>query len=93
MPFMTINEPRERPAPLTGPIKTRAEARQIYAKIVAELNGCEDQDTLEIYLMTIGEEMIQFRNELDYLWSGDGADFLGLDREVQKAFGRFATYY
>lgn len=93
MPFMSTEQPRERPAPLTGPIKTRAEARKMYANIVAELNGCEDRETLEIYLITIGEELIQFCNELDYLWSGDGADFLGLDREVQRAFGRFATYY
>lgn len=92
MPFMSVNEPRERPIPLTGPILTRAEARKVYSTIVMELNGCEDQDTLEIYLMTIGEELIQFQNELDYLWTGDGGDFLGLDREVQNAWARMINY-
>lgn len=93
MPFMTVGEPRERPKPLTGKIKTRAEARAVYAQIVGELNACEDQDTLDIYLMTIGEELIQFENELDFLWRGDGADFVGLEQEIRRAHGRLATFY
>ena len=93
MPFMTVAEPRTAPARLTGKIATRAEARRVYAEIVAELNACEDKDTLDVYLMTIGEELIQFENELDFLWSGDGEDFLGLDNEIKRAHAKFATYY
>lgn len=93
MPFMSVAEPRTAPPRLTGKIKTRAEARQIYAGIVDELEACDDKETLEIYLMTIGEEIIQFREELDFLWTGDGADFVGLDREIKAAFDKFATYY
>lgn len=77
-----------RPAPLTGPIATRAQARIIYADIVAELTACEDPDTLATYLFTIGEELLQFEAELDFLWTGDGADFAGLNNEIQRATAR-----
>lgn len=88
MPFMSAHEPQGRPAPLTGPIKTRANARTVYAEIVAELRACEDKDTLEIYLMTVSEPLQQFEQELDFLWSGDGEDFAGLSGEIQKAWRR-----
>ena len=78
----------QRPAPLQGAIKTRAEARAVYSEIIAELHGCEDRDTLDIYLLTIGEELVQFQTELDFLWTGDGDDFLGLDREIKAACAR-----
>lgn len=93
MPFMTIGEPRSQPPKLTGPVKTRAEARKVYAQIISELTACEDEDTLNAYLMTIGEELIQFENELDYLWSGDGADFLGLSEEIRLASLRCAVFW
>lgn len=76
------------PPKLTGPILTRAAARSIYAEIVAELHGCQDRDTLDIYLMTIGEELIQFERELEFLWSGDGEDFPGLYLEITAAKAR-----
>jgi hypothetical protein len=81
---IAVTKPERAPA-LTGPIKTRAAARAEYAGIVAELHGCEDQDTLDLYLMTIGEQLLQFESEIDFLWSGDGADFLGLHREIEAA--------
>jgi len=92
MPFMDVPG-RTRPAPLTGPIKRRADARVIYDQIVSEMEACEDRDTLEIYLMTVGEELIQFERELEFFWNGDGEDFLGLNREIAKSYARFATYY
>lgn len=93
MPFMSVTEKPSPPPKLTGPILTRAAARTMYGQIVAELQGCEDKDTLEVYLITIGEELLQFQNELDFLWSGDGEDFIGLDGEIKRAFAKFATYY
>lgn len=88
MAFMSAREPRERPEPLTGPIRTRAEARKLYADIVAELGGIGDQETLEVYLMTIGEELIEYREQLPFYWEGDGDDFKGLDREIKQAWNR-----
>jgi hypothetical protein len=81
----------QRPIPLTGVIKKRADARAIYSEIISELGACEDRDTLDIYLLTIGEELVQFQQELDFFWSGDGADFLGLDREIKAACERLTN--
>ena len=77
-----------RPPPLTGPIKKRADARKIYAEIVAELQACGDQTTLETYLMTVSEPLQQFEDELPFLWEGDGFDFHGLQGEIRKAWKR-----
>lgn len=78
----------QRPAPLTGKIKLRADARSIYNEIVGELNACEDGDTLSAYLDTIKDEIAQFEAELDFYWNGDGADFLGLSNEITRAHAR-----
>lgn len=91
MPFMSAQQPYERPAPLTGPIKTRANARTVYAEIVAELNACGDVTTLETYLMTVSEPLQQFEKELDFLWEGDGQDFQGLQGEIRKAWRRVSA--
>lgn len=87
MAFMERSKP-ERPAPLTGPIKKRADARTIYREIVEELHACEDRQTLEIYLMTVSEPLQQFEEELPFLWEGDGFDFCGLQGEIRKAWQR-----
>jgi len=88
MPFMSPKQPYERPAPLQGVIKKRADARVIYGQIVAELRACEDRETLEIYLMTASEPLQQFEEELPFLWEGDGFDFCGLQGEIRKAWQR-----
>lgn len=88
MPFMSSQQPYQRPAPLTGAIKTRAKAREVYAEIVAELREITDQTTLELYLMTISEPLQQFELELEFLWEGDGEDFAGLQGEIRKAWRR-----
>ena len=79
---------RTPPPKLTGPILTRAEARRIYGEIVGELRCCDDRETLDLYLMTIGEELLQFENELPYMWEGDGGDFIGIDGEIKAAIDR-----
>lgn len=87
MPFMERPKP-ERPKPLEGPIKRRADARKIYGEIVEELRACGDKQTLEIYLMTVSEPLQQFEEELPFLWEGDGFDFEGLQGEIRKAWQR-----
>lgn len=95
MPLLQVEPrgPRQAPPKLTGPIRTRAEARIVYSNIVRELHACDDQDTLEIYLMTVGEELIQFQDELEFLWNGDDDDFPGLDKEIKAAWNRVAIIY
>lgn len=88
---VSVTKP-DRPAPLTGPMTTRAQARTIYQGIVAELASCADADTLDIYLMTVGEELIQFERELEFLWIGDGADFAGLNNEIAAARARLTSF-
>lgn len=90
-PFLTYGVDQtkpQRPAPLTGKIKLRADARVIYTEIVGELSACEDGDTLAAYLDTIKEEIAQFEAELDFYWNGDGADFPGLSNEIARARAR-----
>jgi len=79
---------REKVEPLTGPMKTRASAREVYRQIVSELHACGDQDTLEIYLMTVSEPIQQFEQELPFLWEGDGFEFGGLQNEIKRAWRR-----
>lgn len=72
------------PVPLVGVTKTRRQAMVRYSEIVAEIRACEDEDTLTVYLATIRSDIKQFRAELDYLWKGDGEDFLGLSGEIEQ---------
>lgn len=88
MPFMSSHEPRERPAPLTGPIKTRAEARVKYSEIVADLRTVTDDSELEGFLMDMQIEIGQFEAELPFFWEGDGDDFIGLEQEIERARAR-----
>jgi hypothetical protein len=88
MAFMTVHPPKERAAPLSGPIKTRAEARTIYSQIVAKLAAIYSRAELEIYLMTVGEELIEYKEQLPNYWLGDGADFQGLEKEIRRAWNR-----
>jgi hypothetical protein len=88
-PFSSYGVAATKPTPppklVAGPMTTRAQARTVYAQIVAELAACSDQDTLDIYLFTVGEELLQFETELDFLWSGDGEEFAGLYNEIMQA--------
>lgn len=88
MPFMSSQQPYERPQPLTGPIKTRAEARVRYGAIVADLRTVTDEIELEGFLMDMKLDLDQFENELPFLWEGDGLDFIGLEQEIERARAR-----
>ena len=76
------------PDRLIGPNKTRAVAKERYHEIAAELADFSDPENLEIYLMQIASEIAQFRAELPLLWHGDGGDFLGLAKEIERAQAR-----
>lgn len=73
--------------PLVGVIKTRAAARLRYAEIVAELNACEDVDMLLGFLPSIHREGVQYRTEIEHLWTGED-DFAGLQNEILAACER-----
>ena len=88
MPFMTVEGTPGRPAPLTGPIRTRAEARVKYSEIVADLRTVTDEYELDGFLMDMQIEIQQFEDELEFLWNGDGQDFLGLEQEIERARAR-----
>lgn len=77
---------RHHPAPLIGPVKTRREAMQIYTELVTGLAGHASLAGLQAYLGNNESRFVQFHAELDFLWSGDGADFRGLEREIEDAF-------
>lgn len=77
-------EAREKPAPLTGPIKTRAELRNACGEFVRELHGCGDEDMLDIVLVDQKALIEQVRTEKPEWYHGDGADFLGLEGEIKK---------
>lgn len=79
----------KRPAPLTGPIRTRALARAFYGQACAEIAACEDSDTLDCYLSSIDAELEQFRTELPFLWAGDDDDFTGLQGVIAAARQQF----
>lgn len=77
---------RTKSEPLTGVMKTRAEARTKYGEIVREMFACSDDGALEGYLSTIKAELAQFEMELPEAWNGDGSDtFPGLRREIDMA--------
>jgi hypothetical protein len=82
-------EGRTRPAPLKGPVKTRAEIRTLCGDLVREIHGCADADMLDIVLNHNRELIDQVREEVEFYWKGDGADFLGIEREIAEARARF----
>ncbi len=88
MAFMTVEGTPGRPAPLTGPIRTRAEARVKYSEIVADIRTVTDEIELEGFLMDMQIEIAQFEAELPFLWEGDGQDFPGLEQEIEWARAR-----
>lgn len=81
---------RNKPEPLKGVMKTRAEARLKYGEIIKELHACADTDMLEAFLATIPLELEQFETELPEAWAGDGNDFIGLKAEIDNARTRCA---
>jgi hypothetical protein len=80
-PIATGRKPPER---LKGPIKTRAELRTACGDFVRDLHACGDADQFAA-LMTTSKSLIdQVRDEHQLYWEGDGADFLGLKKEIDR---------
>lgn len=80
---------KHHPVPLVGVTKTRREAMSVYQEIVSEIRACDDRDSLECYLAGISHHIKQFKAELDFLWKGDGEDFIGLSGEIEQRFSQF----
>jgi hypothetical protein len=74
------------PAKLIGITKTRAEARAVYVALVGELLACRTLNQLQDVLAARRLEILQIQAEMEFLWFGDGHDFLGLEREIETAF-------
>lgn len=79
---------RKQPPRLTGPIKTRAEIRVACGEFVRELHACDDSDTLEAFLTASKALTDQVQEEVEYYWLGDGADFKGMQKEIEDARNR-----
>jgi hypothetical protein len=93
-PPTTVHDPQPEPGqpaksqrqpPLTGPIKTRAELRIACGIFVRDLHGCADNDQLDIVLRDNAPLINQVETEAEFFWKGDGADFLGLEKEIDAA--------
>jgi hypothetical protein len=70
--------------PLKGPIKTRAGVRTAYGNFCRELEACADEEMLEALLAAEKPLIDQIRDEAPFLRDGDGADFLGLEKEIER---------
>ncbi len=85
----TVEAARKQPPPLKGPIKTRKELRDACGAFVRDLNGCADQDMLDQVLSDNKALIDQVEEEHELFWRGDGADFLGLEKEIENAKAAF----
>lgn len=74
--------------PLVGPMATRGLARQRFEVIVVELSLCSTPDEVRHCLGQHASSITQFKAELEFLWLGDGFEFLGLEREIERAIAR-----
>lgn len=82
---------RQPPERLKGPIKTRAELRTACGQFVRELHACGDADQLDAFLDSDESRALikQVKEEHEFFWIGDGADFIGLQGEIANAHARF----
>jgi hypothetical protein len=83
------HQPQEgggRKPPLQGPIKTRAALRIACGAFVSELHACADVDMLDEFLATPDAKALvdQVSAESEFMWKGDGGDFLGLEKEIER---------
>lgn len=90
-PFQAYADKLARPAPLSGPMVTRGEARLVYFQIVQRMHSAQSLAVLNDYLASVEAELRQFQNELPHLWNGDGDDFAGLDDEMRAAIARVSN--
>lgn len=75
---------RKQPEKLKGPIKTRAELRTACGEFVRDIHACDDLDQFEALIASKQALIDQVKDEHKFYWEGDGADFLGLDKEIQR---------
>jgi len=75
-------------AALVGPVKLRADLRERFALVSTELAGVGTPEALEACLEAHGSTILQIHTEMEFLWSGDGNDFLGLEKEIEHAKAR-----
>lgn len=73
---------------LVGPVKLRSEVRDRFALVSAELAGVTTPSALEACLEAHNSTILQIHAEMEFLWSGDGNDFLGLEKEIEHARAR-----
>lgn len=73
---------------LVGPVKLRADLRERYGMVVAELAACETIEALESCLEAHSTTILQIHSEMEFLWRGDGNDFAGLEKEIERATAR-----
>lgn len=74
----------QRPAALVGPVKTRAELRLAYDERVKSLAACKTVDEVDVWEAREAPFIAQLRAEHEFFWTGK-ADFLGLEREIERA--------
>lgn len=89
--YRTVSEPaakKRKVEPLTGPMKTRAEARVKYGDIVRDLHACGDPEMLSAFIQSESDVLSQFERELPQAWNGDGMELLGLRQEIANASAR-----
>jgi hypothetical protein len=82
--------PAAKQAKLVGPIKTRAALRTACGAFVRDLEGCADRDMLDAVLRHHAALIEQVEAESEFYWKGDGADFAGLEKEIEAAAYRVA---
>lgn len=75
---------RKQPERLKGPIKTRAELRTACGAFVRDIHSCDDLEQFEALVASHKALIDQVREEHPFFWDGDGADFLGLAKEIDR---------
>jgi hypothetical protein len=75
---------RKQPERLKGPIKTRAELRTACGDFVREIHSCGDMEQFEALLVDRAPLIKQVQEEHEFFWLGDGGDFLGMQKEINR---------
>ncbi len=79
---------RQAPERLVGPAKTRSLLRDRYDLAAKELQAVATPQALEAALEAHNSTILQIHAEMEFLWLGDGNDFLGLEKEIERARAR-----
>ena len=77
----------KQPDRFVGAVKTRAQMRLVYAAAVEELQKCETVGAVAQWRQENAALITQIHAEHEFFWTGD-ADFLGLEREIERATAR-----